>query len=323
MKLLITGGFGNIGLALLDACSSAGHEVAIFDVRSRRNEKLAKKYAGKVRAVFFGDIRKKDDVGAAVSGQDVVVHLAAILPPVSETNPSLCRSVNVDGTKNLTACIAEAGSGRLVLISSVSVMGPTQDKDRVLTTADPPNPTDTYSQSKHQAEQLVAASCIDYCILRLAAVMPSRFGSSLHMVKLMFDIPPGARCEIILDIDAATAIMHAAEKLFHGTSITKRIFFLGGGRSNGCQLSASELIGGLFGQIGLRMPARRYFNNDSNSYYLDWYDTEESEAHLQYQRHSFLDFKAMLNARYGFLKVPIRLLSPIITRFISAQSPYG
>jgi nucleoside-diphosphate-sugar epimerase len=100
VSILVTGGFGNIG-ALVDECLRRGHAVSVFEVQNGRTAKLARKYSKRNVQVLFGDLRKAEDVSRAVVGRDIVLHLAAILPPVSNAQPDLCRAVNVGGTANL------------------------------------------------------------------------------------------------------------------------------------------------------------------------------------------------------------------------------
>lgn len=174
MRVLVTGGFGNVGVATVEECLERGHAVTVFEIRNRRTERLARRYRRRGVRVFLGDIRRETDLIAAVEGQDAVIHLAAILPPASEQSPELCLSVNRGGTANLLHAIASVGTPRasLVLVSSASVMGPTQRRLPPVRPSDSPVGTDVYSQSKIAAEELVASSSLRFAILRLAAVMP-------------------------------------------------------------------------------------------------------------------------------------------------------
>ena len=86
MDVLLTGAFGNVGKSTIDELVRQGHTVHCFDLPTRRNHKTAGKLLGKygdqVRVVW-GDLRRPQDVLAAVRDRDVVVHLAFILPKLS------------------------------------------------------------------------------------------------------------------------------------------------------------------------------------------------------------------------------------------------
>ncbi|MBN1934958.1 MAG: NAD-dependent epimerase/dehydratase family protein [Anaerolineae bacterium] len=324
MNILVTGGFGNIGVVVVDECLRRGHIVSVFDVQNRRTEKLARRYGKRNVKVLFGDLRKADDVSRAVVGQDIVLHLAAILPPVSDAHPDLCKAVNVGGTANLIHALqASTKKAALVSVSSASVMGPTQKRTPPVRSDDPLSPTDAYSSSKIAAEALVAASGLRYCILRLAAVLPTvvNYSSVFAMLKLIFDMPLDARCEIVLDLDVAYALVSAAENLLGSGEIAGKKGFIAGGRAQGCQMRTRDLISLVFDPMGLRAPDESLFSPELDSYYLDWYDTEEIQSILRYQRHSAEQWQAIMIGMIRYVRPFLRLFKAGIIRWIEKQSP--
>ncbi|MFX1288063.1 MAG: polysaccharide biosynthesis protein [Promethearchaeota archaeon] len=104
--LLITGGTGTIGKALLKKILEA-HNPKVIRIFSRDETKqyfLNLKYKGledKVR-FFIGDIRDKDRVRRAMENVDIVFHLAALKHVEScEYNPFEAIKTNVIGLQNL------------------------------------------------------------------------------------------------------------------------------------------------------------------------------------------------------------------------------
>jgi nucleoside-diphosphate-sugar epimerase len=71
LNILVTGGFGSIGVVVVDECLRRGHAVSVFEVRDRRTEKLARKYVRRNVKVPFGDLRNKDDVSSPSSAISV------------------------------------------------------------------------------------------------------------------------------------------------------------------------------------------------------------------------------------------------------------
>lgn len=273
LSTLVTGGFGNIGALVVDECLRRGHRVSVFETQNRRTERLAQRYRKQQVRVLFGDLRRTEDILQAVAGQDVVLHLAAILPPISETNPELCQAVNVGGTANLIAALqASTAKTSLVLVSSASVMGPTQERTPPVRPDDPLSAMDAYSGSKIGAETLVAGCGLSYCILRLAAVLPTvlNYPSLFAMIKLIFAMPLDARCEVVVDLDVAYALTAAAENLLGSAEIAGKRGFIAGGKAQGCQMLTSDLVERLFRPIGLRNPDKSLFSPEQNSYYLDY-----------------------------------------------------
>lgn len=324
MRILITGGFGNIGVATVEEALRRGHTVEVFDQHGGRSDAAARRFAGRLAAVHFGDIRRPRDLARIVPRADAVIHLAALLPPASERSPELTRAVNVTGSANLISAIE--GSPRppaLVHVSSVSVMGATQHLERLIRADDPTHPTDTYSRSKAESERLVRASLTDFCIVRLAAVIPAeiQLRSQLHMLALLFDMPLHARCELVLDLDVATALVNACDDLRSAGLTRGKTLILGGGRAGGCQITTDELVHSLFSAVGLPAPDPSLFHPDRNGYYLDWYDTEESERLLRFQRHSFDQIRAAVAERFRLLTPVLRALGPAILPFVERMSP--
>jgi UDP-glucose 4-epimerase len=325
LNILVTGGFGNIGMVVVKECLQRGYTVSVFDVQNKRTEKLARKYRQRQVKVLFGDLRQADDVARAAVGQDVVLHLAAILPPVSDAHPDLCEAVNVGGTANLIAALkASPASPALVLVSSASVMGATQQRTPPVRPDDPLSPMDAYSRSKIEAEALVAASGLRYCILRLAGVLPTtlNYPSLFAMLKLFFDMPLDARCEIVIDLDVAYALVSAAENLLGSAEFAGQRGFVAGGKAHGCQMRTRDLVGAVFCPVGLRVPADALFSPDTDSYYLDWYDTEETQSILRYQRMTVEQWQAILRKSTRFVRPFIFLFRPAIMRWIERQSPF-
>jgi nucleoside-diphosphate-sugar epimerase len=324
MKVLLTGGFGTVGLSILDLLIAKGHEVTVFEIRNKNTMRQARRYSSGLAAILFGDIRNASDVDKAVAGQDVVVHCAAIVPPYCDENEKLCFDVNVGGTQNIVRAITKQDNAApLVYISSASVMGPTQDREPPVSVTDPVNPIDSYAQSKVDAENLVRISGIRYCILRLGAVMIRSFVNNIQQFKLAFEIPLRARCEVVVDFDVATGVVHAAEIMSEDGLIDGATYFIGGGKQNGCQITALEMYEAVFTPLGIKVPPASLFSDNLNNYYLDWYDTEQAQQILSFQNHSLDEYRAILREKYRLLVPLTRLASPAIDMYFRSQSPYG
>ncbi|TFF85004.1 MAG: NAD-dependent epimerase/dehydratase family protein, partial [Promethearchaeota archaeon] len=96
MKILLTGAFGIVGREVLNHLIDRNYDVRIFEIINSDNKVKSRNYKDNVE-LFWGDIRNKDDVIRAVEGIDVVIHLAAIIPPLADKKPDLAYEVNVGG----------------------------------------------------------------------------------------------------------------------------------------------------------------------------------------------------------------------------------
>lgn len=108
------------------------------------------------QSVLVGDINESTDWSPALTGIDTIVHLAARVHVMSETNPdpmSEFRSANVDATINLALQAAQAGVKRFVFLSTIKVNGESTQQEQKFTPDDRPKPEDAYAVSKFEAEQ--------------------------------------------------------------------------------------------------------------------------------------------------------------------------
>ncbi|MGY1695443.1 MULTISPECIES: SDR family oxidoreductase [unclassified Geodermatophilus] len=133
--VLVTGGSGLLGRAVVDRLGAAGHRVRAL---SRRPADVLQPSADAVR----GDLRTGSGLVQAVAGVDAIVHCAS--------DPRGFQDVDVAGTERLLAAAREAGGPHLVYISIVGV-------DRI---------PYAYYRAKAAAERLVEESGLPWTTLR-------------------------------------------------------------------------------------------------------------------------------------------------------------
>ena len=327
MKILITGAFGNIGKAVIEEAHKRHHEIIVFEINNKKTRKDARKYRNKIKNAIFGDIRNFEDIRMAVQKCDAVIHLAAIIPPISKKHRELTMDVNYGGTIKLINAIKETKRMiPLIFTSSVSVMGPTQLQDKLVDRNDPLVITGNYEESKIKCENFLKENADNYLIFRLAGVLPTfsvmSFTSSLPLLEEIFDMHHDMRLEMIMAKDVATALVTGVEKLKSGATRKNQAYILGGGKKNGWQLKGGEFLSRLFESLSLHMPDQRYFTQDINSYHLDWYDTEEAQQEFSFQNHSIEDFFKHVKETFGIFKLLIILFRKIIMNKLVTMSPY-
>jgi UDP-glucose 4-epimerase len=116
--ILVTGGAGFIGSHLVDALAD-DNEVRILDDFSRGSRTVVPDEA----ALVEGDVCDPSTVERAVSGTDIVFHLAAnISVERSVAEPVESHRVNVDGTLNVLEAARDADA-RVVFASSAAIYG--------------------------------------------------------------------------------------------------------------------------------------------------------------------------------------------------------
>ena len=312
MRVLVTGGLGNVGRSCLTQLTTQKHQVACFDVKNKPNTRNARSFQDRVN-FFWGDLRRAGDLAAAVKGQEAIVHAAFILPPMSDDRPELAEAVNIGGTRNLLEAIKSLGTRpKIIFISSFSVYGACQDRLPPRTASDPVQPMDNYNRHKVECETMVRESGLDWSIFRLGVVPPKSLGG---FTPKMFDTPPGQRTEFVHPDDVGLAVASAVIS----DQVWGKILLVGGGHSS--QLYFRDFVGGMMEAMGIgRLPDRAFATTACA--FSDWIDTTESERLLHYQRHSFQDFTKEIAGSLGPLRTAFRLLSPLIRWWMLSQSPY-
>jgi nucleoside-diphosphate-sugar epimerase len=252
-----------------------------------------------------------------VAGQDVIIHLAFVIPKMSATGveserqPEWAFEVNVGGTRNLLNSVrALPIPARIVFSSSYHVYGRTQHRLPPLTAADPVQPVEHYSYHKVLCEQMVRGSGLSWSILRLSATLPLR----LQMDAGMFDVPLNNRIEFTHTRDVAVAIANALDC----EEAWERILLIGGGL--GCQYYYREIVRRSLDALGVGMLPEEAFGTEP--FPTDWLDTVESQRLLQYQQRDLGDYLADMRHLMGIRRPLIRVFRPLIRRRLLGRSPY-
>lgn len=165
MRILVTGATGFLGAHTALALQKAGHTVLGL---GRRWEQVPQLLSAGIQPIK-AELRDRATLIAACAGCDVVVHSAALSAPWGSRSDF--QTINVDGTANVLAGCAAQKVGRLVFISSPSVLSNGYDQFDLLDTQPyPARPISLYSASKQQAEQLVLKHSTPSVILRPKAI---------------------------------------------------------------------------------------------------------------------------------------------------------
>lgn len=124
-RVLVTGGAGFIGSALIETLLASDNEVVCLDnFATGKRQNLAEFTSNKYFHFIEGDIRDIDDCRKAADGVQYVLHQAALgSVPRSVKDPVTSNDVNVSGFLNMITAARDAGVKRFVYASSSSVYG--------------------------------------------------------------------------------------------------------------------------------------------------------------------------------------------------------
>ena len=176
MKVLVTGGTGFTGKALVQRLVAEGHDVRAMDYKEGiKTDELRELGA----EVVIGSVNDRDVVDRCVAGVEVVHHLAAAFREMNVPQ-SYYWEVNVEGTRNMLEASTRHGVRRFIYCSTCGVHGNIDDPPGGEDA--PIQPADYYQRTKYEAEPVVLEyhrNGLPSVILRPAAIYgpgdPERF----------------------------------------------------------------------------------------------------------------------------------------------------
>jgi UDP-glucose 4-epimerase len=201
-KLLITGGTGSFGNAVLNRFLSADlSEVRIFSRDEKKQDDMRLQYKNKKLKFYIGDTRDYDSLQEAMQGVDFVFHAAALKQvPSCEFYPMEAIKTNMLGTENVLNSAISNGVKRVIVLST----------DKAV------YPINAMGISKAMAEKLVVAKSRNLssedtvlCCTRYGNVMASR-GS---VIPLFIDQILGSRSLTITDPRMTRFLMSLEESV--------------------------------------------------------------------------------------------------------------
>jgi dihydroflavonol-4-reductase len=145
MKALVTGATGFIGRHLVRELARKGWNIRVLIHRSPVEESEG-------RELIQGDITDPASLENAMTGVDVVFHLAAALG-ASLLGPEGFARVNAQGTENMLDAARKAGVGTFIHFSSAGVLGHV-GSNAAASEDFPCRPRDLYDRTKLEGERL-------------------------------------------------------------------------------------------------------------------------------------------------------------------------
>jgi nucleoside-diphosphate-sugar epimerase len=157
MRIVVTGGNGKLGRAVVIGLREAGHEVFVLDAVGQRTDTFTRidltNYGSVVDA--FGSVDNRYE------SLDAVVHLAAIPAGGLETDAATFHN-NMNATFNVFQAARRAGIKTVVYASSETLLGIPFEIDPPYIPLDedyPSRPESMYSVVKHLEEELAIKLC--------------------------------------------------------------------------------------------------------------------------------------------------------------------
>ena len=328
--ILVTGAFGQVGKRCARVLLERGRTVIATDLRTEatlaaEQELAAGKYPGTLIPAYVDllDAEAVRELVVTHQPPQAIAHFAAIVSPISYSNPGLARRVNVGGTENLLAAATALPHPPLFLFaSSAAVYGsrnPYRYPERI-TPDTAVDPIDQYGEDKVLAEAAIRASGLPYALFRLGGVISPDTHSGLNgdYLVLMRSIPGDNRIHAVDARDVALAFANGVDR---EATIAGKALLIGGNESY--VLLQRDLEGGLMTTFGLgrlgdstSLPGDP--GDDRGWSFTGWFDTTESQALLDFQQHDWQQTTAWVAESLGRTRTVLRTLGPVLRPVLCA-----
>ncbi|MBZ5681563.1 MAG: NAD(P)-dependent oxidoreductase [Acidobacteriia bacterium] len=191
MNVLVVGGAGYLGGAVVDLLLKSAHQVRVYDAL------LYEECYRKPVDFVYGDVRDDDHLRTELAWADALVWLAAVVGDrACDLNPDVTVRIN----EKSVAGLAQNFSGRIVFTSSCSIYG--SQSGRTLTETSPLDPLSLYASTKLAAERYLAKK--NAIVFRLGTM----FGVGDNFARV--------RLDLVVNTFALQAIQHGKITIFGG-----------------------------------------------------------------------------------------------------------
>lgn len=200
--VLVIGGAGYIGSALLPRLLAEGYRVRLLDLLLYGTEPIAEWLDHPHLEILQADFRQVDKVVEAMKDVDAVIHLGGIVgDPACALDEELTTEINVMATRMIAEVAKGSGVSTFVFASTCSVYGAS---DHILDERSELNPVSLYARSKIASEKVLLQMANE----RFAPVI-LRFGT-------IYGLSGRTRFDLVVNLLTAKALVDGEITVFGG-----------------------------------------------------------------------------------------------------------
>lgn len=191
-RILVIGGAGYIGTALIPRLLESGYAVRVLDRFIFGQDAIAPLLGHPGLEILQGDFRHIDEVVKAVQGMDAVVHLGAIVgDPACALDERLTIDVNLVATRMIAEVAKGSGIRRFVFASTCSVYGAS---DEILDERSALHAVSLYARSKVASERV------------LYSMASPAFAPTILRFGTIYGLSGRTRFDLVINLLTATAV---------------------------------------------------------------------------------------------------------------------
>ena len=252
-RVLVIGGAGYVGSALVRQLLARGYVVRVLDILLYGDRAMAELRSHPHFEFVQGDFRNVERVVLSMQDIDAVVHLGAIVgDPAGDIEPEVTREINVAATRLVAEVARGYGVRRLVFTSTCSVFG---SSDELLDERSSVNAVSLYAKTKLDSEVILLKMADDQfspVILRLGTLYGLSYRPRFDLVVNLLTAKAVLEREVVIFDgdqwrpfvhveDAARAILRCLEVSV--TSVSGQIFNVGSTKENYRLKDIAALVG--------------------------------------------------------------------------------
>ena len=200
--VLVIGGAGYVGSALLPKLLTSGYRVRLLDVLMYGTEPVAPYLSHPRLELIQSDFRQVDTVVRAVREADAVIHLGGLVgDPACALDEDLTIDINLSATRTIAEVAKGSGVQRFVFASTCSVYGAS---DELLDERSILSPVSLYARSKIASEKV------------LLALADHAFAPTILRFGTIYGLSGRTRFDLVVNLLTAKALFEGQITVFGG-----------------------------------------------------------------------------------------------------------
>ena len=231
-KILVTGAAGSLGEQVIELLlKQKTYEITVLDLKNKESIKKLKKYMRKIN-VIYGNIEDQILMDALIKEHDFIIHLAGIMPPLSNLSKVFYEEIDYKGLENIIRSISFYNPKCTLIFPSTTTIYEKNKKEISINSSIKYNEEDYYSENKEKCEKLIKEKLKNYIIFRIPFLL-----EEIAKEQPIYLYKQNQEVELLTSSDAAYALVKSIQCK---NALNKKTKILSGGK--GCRINTNKLL---------------------------------------------------------------------------------